>query len=261
MFRPNKLKSKIRNGERAYGTWLMSAEPIMAEIASHAGYDFLIFDNEHGPGDLSTTIGMLRAAQGTEVTCMVRASSHDTSLLSRMADCGVNSFLVPMVESAAQAKAIVDACLYPPEGKKGFAAGAVRASDYGWSDDYVAAANQNIFIALQIESVEAINQIGEIADVPGVDMIFIGPNDLSGSMGLLGQTAHPDVVTAVGTAIEATNATGKPIGSIPLMGDTFRETFAKGIQLVVDGADVAMYRMAMAEKISTYQNWVDQDDD
>lgn len=255
MFRSNKLKKSMQNGGRAYGTWLMSAVPTLAEIASHAGYDFLVFDNEHGPGDLFTTIDMLRAAQATDVTCMVRASSHDPALLARMADCGVDTFLVPMVNTAAEAKAVVNACLYPPEGNKGFAAGAVRASGYGFSAEYVAEANKNIFIAVQIESAEAVGNVAEIAAVPGVDMIFIGPNDLSGSLGHLAETDHPVVVENVQRAFDSARAAGKPVGSIPLKGQTYKDSFDAGFQLIVDGADVAFYRMGMQSKVSEYREW------
>ena len=100
MFRPNRLKQHLRQGHLAYGTWLMSAMSTLAEIAAHVGYDFLVFDNEHGLSDLSSTINMLRAAQGRDVTCMVRTPSHDPALLGHMADCGVDTFLVPMVNTA-----------------------------------------------------------------------------------------------------------------------------------------------------------------
>lgn len=255
MFRPNKLKQLIAGGGRAYGTWLFSAVPTFAEIASHCDYDFLVFDNEHGPGDLFSTIDMLRAAQASEVTCMVRASSHDPALLARMVDSGVDTFLVPMVNTAAEAKAVVDACLYPPDGKKGFAAGAVRASGYGISSEYIAEANKNIFIAVQIESVEAVENVSEIAAVPGVDMIFIGPNDLSGSLGLLAQTDHPVVIESIQKAFDAAQAAGKPVGSIPLKGQTFKDSFNNGYKLIIDGADVAFYRMGMQNAVASYREW------
>ncbi len=255
MFRPNRLKQTIATGGRAYGFWLMGAMPTLAEIAANAGFDFVVIDNEHGPGDLFTTIAMMRAAQGSDATCMVRAPSHDPALLSRLVDSGVDTLLIPMVNSAAEAKAVVDACLYPPAGRKGFAAGAVRASGYGLAADYVEKANDNLFIAVQIESVDAVAQTAEIAAVPGVDMIFIGPNDLAGSLGRPGQSDDPECAALVAQACEAARSVGKPLGSIPRKGMTYRDAFAEGFQLVIDGADVALYREGVRQAVAGYREW------
>lgn len=257
MFRPNWLKKTIAAGGNAYGFWLMGAMPTLAEIAANVGYDVLVIDNEHGPGDLFSTIDMLRAAQGTDVTCMVRAPSHDKALLSRLVDVGVNTLLVPMVNTADQARAIVDACKYPPEGRKGTAAGAVRASGYGLANGYMDEANDNLFIAVQIESVEAVENAAEIAAVPGVDMIFIGPNDLAGSFGKPGQTDDPECARLVGVAQQAAHAVGKPTGSIPRKGMTFRDVFDEGFKLVIDGADIGVYREGVRNAVAAYRSWAD----
>lgn len=213
MFRKNHLKTIIAADEPAHGVWLQMGEPSIAEIASLCGYDFLILDNEHGPAALETTVHSMRAAQAGRATVMVRVPGQDPDYLKRVLDAGAEAIMVPMVETAEQARAVVAACRYPPAGRRGYSAPTVRASGYGADPDYAAKANDTLFICVQIESDTAVEQAGAIAAVEGVDMVFIGVADLSGSIGLLGQPGHKDVDAQIRKAEAAVKAAGKPLGT------------------------------------------------
>jgi 4-hydroxy-2-oxoheptanedioate aldolase len=191
MFRQNRLKQRILAGEKSFGTWLQSGCPTFAEIASTAGFDFFVMDQEHGPGGLETAMEMARAAACAPATAMVRVPSSHPTYLKRLIDAGIEGILVPMVESAAEAEQVVKACRYPPRGNRGNAADIARCSGYGLQADYLARADDNLLIAVQIETAEAVAHAAEIAAVDGVDLVFIGPTDLSGSIGLMGQTGRP----------------------------------------------------------------------
>ena len=152
MFRPNRLKARIRAGEKSFGTWLQSASPTFAEMAAIAGFDFFIVDQEHGPGDLQAAIDQMRAGACTDATMVVRVPSHDPVYLRRLVDAGVEAVLVPMVDTAEQARAIVAACRFPPRGTRGNAADITRSSSYGFVADYLDRADDNLLIIVQIET-------------------------------------------------------------------------------------------------------------
>ena len=156
MFRPNLLKSRLQAGESVYGAWVGSGSPSNAELLGHIGFDFLVLDQEHGAGELSDAVAMLRAAESSDTPCIVRAPWNDPIWLKRALDAGVDSVMIPSVETAAAARAAVAACRYPPQGARGYAAGVVRASTFGLEPDYVARANDNLLIVLQIESAAAV---------------------------------------------------------------------------------------------------------
>tara|TARA_Y100000588_G_scaffold372919_1_gene446107 strand:+ start:3806 stop:4300 length:495 start_codon:yes stop_codon:yes gene_type:complete len=160
------------------------ALPSIVEMASHAGYDFIIIDNEHGQMTLDTTIDMMRAADLGTASSMVRVPGKDPDFLKRILDAGATSLMVPMIDTPQQAKSIVEACRYPPRGWRGFAAPAVRGSRYGLDNDYVEWAHEELFLCLQIESRLAVENSNEIASIDGVDMLFVGASDLSGSLGV-----------------------------------------------------------------------------
>jgi 4-hydroxy-2-oxoheptanedioate aldolase len=204
------LKTIIAAGEPALGVWLQLGEPSIAEIASLSGYDFLILDNEHGPASLEQTVHSMRAAQAGRATVMVRVPGQDPDYLKRALDAGAEAVMVPMVETAEQARAVVAACQYPPAGRRGYSAPTVRASGYGADPDYAKKANDALFICVQIESDKAVEQAGAIAAVEGVDSLFIGRGDLTAAFG--DETKNPPaVVKAVERISAAAQRAGKPI--------------------------------------------------
>ena len=173
--------------------------------------------------------------------------------LKRIVDSGAQAILVPMVNTAAEAQAVVDACLYPPIGKRGNAAAVVRGSRYGLIPDYVARAHEELLIVPQIETVEAVGNAHAIASVPGVDMVFIGPADLSGSAGLPDQTGAPEVERLIAETVAAVRKAGKPLSTVPRDGKSWQDLFGEGYAAVASGSDIAYLRQAALEQARAWQ--------
>ena len=242
MFAENGLKKKLAAGNQLFGVWLGSGSAVVAEIIGHLGFDFIILDLEHGQGDLTDAIAVLRATQVTQTPCVVRVPSADPTTLKRILDAGFNSIMVPSVETAAEATAVVQACRYPPQGRRGYAASNVRASSYGTVTDYMQRANDELLLILQIESADAVSHAAEICAVEGVDVPFIGINDMAGSIGLLEQLDRPEV-RALATKVEgAMRASGKPFGTVPSAGATWSDLVRAGYRLLPVTSDVALLR-------------------
>ena len=253
MFRENRLKRRLEAGKASLGVWLQMGEPSIAEIASLSGYDFIIIDNEHGPGSLETTVHMMRAAQATDCTALVRAAGSDGDYLKRLLDAGAEAVMIPMVETAEEAAAIVRACRYPPEGRRGYSSPTVRASGYGHAADHAMRANQELLITVQIESTEAVEHAAEIAAVDGIDCVFIGANDLAGSMGHMGNLDHPDVVARIADCIAAVRGAGKPLGTIPRPGASVIKLAAEGFLMLAGSADSAALRQAFVADVDRFR--------
>jgi 4-hydroxy-2-oxoheptanedioate aldolase len=255
MFRPNRLKQRILAGEKSFGTWLQSGCPAFAEIASGAGFDFFIMDQEHGPGGIETAMEMARAAAGAAATAMVRVPSSHPTYLKRLVDAGIEGILVPMVESGAEAEQVVKACRYPPRGNRGNAADIARCSGYGLQADYLARADDNLLIAVQIETAAAVANAAEIAAVDGVDLVFIGPTDLSGSIGLMGQTGHPKVQALIAETVATVRKIGKPLGTVPRQGRTWQQLFDEGFLFVATGSEIFAYRTHAQDLVAGWRTY------
>jgi len=244
MFRPNALKARLLAGKRALGCWTVLGAPAVIELLALCGFDFLLLDQEHGFGEPSALLHSLQAMAATP-TCssLVRVPSNDPHYLKRVLDAGVEGVMVPNVETAEDARAIVAACRYPPAGRRGSALGSARASDYGIrSADYRQRAAQELLIVCQIESPRAVENVEAIAAVEGVDVMFIGPHDLSGTVGQLGDLKHPEVARLIARAEEGIRRSGKPMGTVPHPGATWREMFERGYHMINAGSDVGRLR-------------------
>lgn len=244
MYRPNTLKARLKAGESVYGAWVGSGSPGNTEILGHVGFDFLVIDQEHGAGEMVDAVAALRAAESSGTPCIVRAPWNDPVWLKRILDAGAQSVMIPSVETAAAAETAVRACQYPPTGTRGYAAGVVRASAYGLEPGYTQKANENLVIVLQIESAAAVEQAAEICAIDGADVVFIGVNDLAGSIGRLEQLDHPDVRSLVRRAEDSILASGKPMGTVPSAGASWRELFERGYRMVVGPHDIILLRDA-----------------
>lgn len=195
------------------GTWVMSASPLVAEAVGLAGFDWAVIDMEHSPIDVMGLVHLLQAVAGTKMVPVVRVPWNDTVTIKRVLDAGAQTLLVPFVQNADEARAAVAATRYPPEGVRGMA-GMSRGSRFGTAPDYLRTANAGQCVIVQLETTEAVANLEAIAAVPGVDSIFIGPGDLSGTMGHPGQLNHPEVVAVIADAVARCRKRGIPVGTV-----------------------------------------------
>lgn len=249
----NALKAALAAGEVQIGFWqgLTCAET--AEISAQAGFDWLLFDGEHAPNDMAMLRDQLRAVQSGAAHPVVRTVAAEDWMLKQVLDVGYQTVLVPMVETAEQARSIVGACLYAPEGRRGVGAALARASDFGRRSGYLGSANDEICILLQVESVKAIENLDEILAVDGVDGIFIGPADLSADMGYRGQPTHPEMRKLIRETTRRIRAAGRAPGI--LLGDATHVAEARedGAQFIAVGSDVGLFRMAATALAASYK--------
>jgi 4-hydroxy-2-oxoheptanedioate aldolase len=201
------LKQRLGSGATALGAWLTITDPAVAEIMAGAGFDYVLIDTEHAPWSLESLQTAMLAFRGMPTVPIVRVPWNDQVHVKQALDLGADGVLAPMVRSAAEARALVTAAKYPPDGVRGF--GPRRASDYGRDiDAYVASANAETIVIPQIEDLGAADVVEEILAVPGLDALCLGPNDLSGSAGVLRQHDHPVVRGAIDKVLRAASARG-----------------------------------------------------
>jgi 4-hydroxy-2-oxoheptanedioate aldolase len=234
----NLLKSALLRGELKSGVWLDFASPQIAELAGSCGFDWCLVDAEHGPNELGDVLAQLMALQAQPADAVVRVSAGEDWILKRVLDIGAQSIMVPMVENAEQASRIVRAVRYPPEGIRGTAPAIVRATSYSGGAHYVKTANAQICLMAQIESRAAVSAIPQIAAVEGVDVLFLGPADLSADMGFAGDGGAPEVVAVLEEAIEAVVASGKVAGIISTDLNQSKRYAELGARFIGVGADV-----------------------
>lgn len=253
MSNPNHLKARLRAGQPALGAWLSGGSATMAEVMAQAGFDFLIIDQEHGQGTMADAIAMMRAIKQFAVDVVVRVPALDPVYLKKILDAGAPGVMVPMVENAREAALVVEACRYPPLGRRGYAAGAVRAGNYGTARGagYYARAHEELLICVQIESVAAAAHAAEIAAVDGIDVVFIGVNDLAGSLGLLERLDDPRVLEVVGQIERDVKAVGKAmLGTVPGGGRTWRDLMAAGHLMVPATGDIVLLRQGALDFVA-----------
>jgi 4-hydroxy-2-oxoheptanedioate aldolase len=210
----NTLRARIAAGETVTAAWLELGSPDVAEILVRCGWDVVLIDCEHGVAGLEEGLGLIRAVEAAGGEAMLRVPDAAEATLKRALDRGARSILVPMVNDLGTARAIARACRYPPMGGRGYAAPIVRASGFGAWQDYARRANDEVLIAVQVEHVDALPIVAELAEVPGIDMVFVGPNDLAASMGYLERLDAPEVQEAIAGIETAARATGLSLGTI-----------------------------------------------
>ena len=235
----NAFKDALARKEPQIGLWLSLPDPYCAEVSAGAGFDWLLLDGEHAPNDLRTVLAQLQAIEPYPVHPVVRPSIGETHYLKQYLDLGVQSLLIPMVDSAVQAKELVRAVQYPPKGVRGVGSFLARTSRWGRVRDYPARADEEVCLLLQVETVEGLKNLEAIANTPGVDGVFIGPADLAASMGYLSEGGgHPEVVAAVRKAFSVILAAGKAPGILTMSEALNREYLDLGALFVAVGADV-----------------------
>jgi 4-hydroxy-2-oxoheptanedioate aldolase len=247
------LKDALASSDRPLvGMWVCSGSALMAEICAGAGLDAVLIDGEHSPNGLESVLAQLQAVRSYPVTAVVRPPVNDAVVIKQYLDLGVQSLLVPMVHTAADAGAAAAAAHYPPRGVRGVGASLARSSRWNRIPDYVARASDTVTVMVQIESAQAVENVEEILAVDGVDAIFLGPADLAASMGLLGAQEHPSVVAAVEHCIAAAKAAGKPVGVNAFAEPAARHYLDAGVDFILVGADVALLARGSEALAATY---------
>ena len=207
----NSFKARLLAGETQIGLWMSIPSPITAEALGYIGFDWLLFDTEHAPVEVAQLQPLLQAAQPGSSALAARPAWNDKVLIKKLLDIGAQTLLVPFVQNAEEARAAVQATRYPPDGIRGVA-GLTRASRYGQAENYLNLANDQICVLVQIETQTAVDNLEEIAAVPGVDGVFVGPSDLSASLGYLGKPSAEPVQETLRSLAKRIDAMGKAPG-------------------------------------------------
>lgn len=250
----NAFKHALAEGRPQIGLWLGLADPYSAEICAGAGFDWLLIDGEHAPNDVRRTLAQLQALAAYPVTPVVRPPVGDTHLIKQYLDLGVQTLLVPMVETAEQARQLVQATRYPPQGIRGVGSALARASRWNALPDYLTRANDEVCLLVQVESRTGLENLDDIAAVDGVDGVFIGPADLSASLGHLGQPGHPDVVQAIEGALTRIVGTGKAAGILSADERLARRSLALGATFVAVGVDTTLLARAARSLAAAFRD-------
>jgi 2-keto-3-deoxy-L-rhamnonate aldolase RhmA len=232
----NRVKQLLREGKSTCGTWVSLASPVGAEVMGMQGFDWLLIDMEHSPVDYQTLSNQMLALAPSESVPFVRVPWNDAAEIKRVLDLGAMGIMVPGISTLEDAKRAVAACKYPPEGIRGVAS--VRAARYGQDTNYLKEANGQVMVIAQIEMRDAVEDIERILDVPGIDCAFIGPADLSATLGHLGNASHPDVQAAIAKVEKAAKARRIPLGSVSTSWDVAKGLYDKGYQLVSVMSDI-----------------------
>lgn len=233
-----KIREKWSHGELCVGTTATLTDSSVVELFGQAGYDILWVEMEHSSLSLDHALNHVRTCRGVGLAPFVRVPSLDPIVVKPVLEMHPAALIIPRISSVADAEAAVTGCRYPPRGVRGF--GPTRGMQYGDRalDDYLAKIDRETMVILQIEHINAVNDIGTILDIPGVDSIVPGPMDLSGSMGLLGQIDHPDVVAALDRLIEVAVEKHIPMGqSIGFDPELIRRQVAKGVSWICASGD------------------------
>ena len=225
------------------GTWIMSGSPLVAEALGCAGFDWGVVDMEHSPLDMGDVVHLLQAIGNTKMVPVVRVPWNDAVVVKRVLDAGATTVLFPFVQNAEEAAAAVAATRYPPDGIRGMA-GMSRATRFGTRADYPRHANREMGVIVQLETADALDRLDEIAAVPGVDALFLGPGDLSGTMGLPGQVGHPDVQAAMHDAARRARAAGIRIGTVMGQVEQVQQMRDAGYHFVGLASDLGLYMRA-----------------
>jgi len=243
----NRVKKLLKAGKKTAGSWSQLCSSASTEVLCRAGFDWLLIDLEHSPNDLQTLFAQLQAMSGSGVVPIVRSPWNDQVWIKRILDAGAYGVMIPSVNTKEQAVAAVGACKYPPQGFRGIA-GSPRAAGYGRDTaSYLKRANDEILVILQVETPQAIENLDAIGSVPGVDALFIGPMDLSTSMGYLGNPAHPEVQAAMARVEAKAKALGLPLGTISAGWDQAKALYERGYQMVTLMSDVILLSRSSAE--------------
>ncbi|CAG2145244.1 4-hydroxy-2-oxo-heptane-1,7-dioate aldolase [Cupriavidus campinensis] len=240
----NPFKAALAARQAQIGLWMSAATPYLAEITATAGFDWLLIDGEHAPNDVRSILQTLQTLAPYRSQPVVRAVAGETALIKQLLDVGARTLLVPMVDTAEQAAALVRATRYPPFGVRGVGSAVARVSQWSARTDYLDIADDEVCLLVQAETVAAMQNLEAICAVDGVDGVFIGPADLAASMGHRGKPGHPEVQAQIEAAMRTIIASGKAAGTLTSDPVLARRYLELGCTFVATGVDVLVYANA-----------------
>ena len=256
----NKFKKALQGDETQWGLWLGLPDASCAEIVAGSGFDWLLIDSEHAPFELDSIMRHLQAIAPYGVPAIVRPEEGRTALLKRLLDIGAQTLLIPMCDTAEQAKELVKAVKYPPQGIRGLGSSLARAANWNRVPGYLQKANDEICLIVQVETVTAMKNLKEIAAVEGVDAVFIGPSDLSASMGHIGNPDHPEVVAAIEHGLQIIKDAGKAGGLLCINPAKAHHYVEKGAKFVGIGVDTLLLSNAAKQLAESFKSGAASDD-
>ena len=237
------LKKRLRGGKPVLCCLANMGSAVAAEILGLSGYDAVMIDMEHGPGDILNTVGQLQALAGTPAASLVRVTENAPAQLKRVLDAGPEGVMAPAISTVAEAARAVSACRYPPKGIRGVAHPIARASGYGTDlERYMAEGEENLLVILQIETREGVANARTICATKGIDMIFLGPMDLSASAGHFNEPDHREVTKLIATVEAEAKAAKIMLGGLATPKRSASALFKRGYHLVIDAVDIGMLR-------------------
>ena len=249
----NLFKQRLRQRQWQVGLFVGLANGISMEILAGAGFDWLVIDAEHTPNNPASVLAQLQVAAPYPVQLLVRPMSHDAALIKQYLDAGAQTLLLPLVDNAEQARQLVRAVRYPPEGIRGVAASLSRAARWSGIKDYVKQANAEVCLVVQVETRQGLENLDAILAVAGVDAVFIGPADLAASLGHLGDAGHPEVRAAIEHALPRIAASGKAAGIFVTELELARHYRTLGASFVAVGGDTTLLRSAALTLAAAFQ--------
>mgnify|MGYP000515996104 CR=1 FL=1 len=249
----NEFKAALARGERRIGCWVGLADPYCAEIMGTAGFDWLLIDGEHAPNDMRSILAQLQALEASPSHPVVRLPVGETWMVKQVLDLGAQSILVPMVESGEQAAELVRAVQYPPKGMRGVGSALARASKFSAVPDYLATADDEICLLVQVENRAGLAALDDILAVDGVDGVFIGPSDLAADMGHIGKPGAQEVQDAIADAVPRILGAGKAAGILAVDPASIETYAGLGVTFLAVGIDVTLLAGAARALAAKYK--------
>ncbi|MGE0008330.1 MAG: HpcH/HpaI aldolase/citrate lyase family protein [Parvibaculaceae bacterium] len=235
----NRFKTAIKSRQRQIGLWSSLCSNIVAEVIAGAGFSWVLIDAEHAPNELSSVLLQLQAMRGGTAEAVVRPAANDPVLIKRLLDIGARSLMIPQVRCADEARNAISATRYPPHGIRGVSV-SQRANRFSRDREYFRRVNDDLCVLIQIETRPALQTVDEIADVTGVDGLFVGPSDLAAELGHFGDAGHPDVQRAFDRVLAAADRAGKPAGILAPVESDADHYLKRGFSFVAVGSDLGL---------------------
>lgn len=248
----NTFKQAIRQGKRQTGLWITLQDAYSIEILANAGFDWLLLDSEHSPNDMNSILHKLQVMSAYDTPAIVRPTHYDPVEIKRYLDIGAQTFLIPFVETAEQAQEIVKNLRYPPRGNRGMG-GWMRANHFGKVENYLADCEEQICLLVQVENQKGLENLEAIAAVDGVDGVFIGPTDLSASLGYIGQTEHPDIQNIIVDMIRRIKKLGKAPGVLAFNKSIAQKYIEAGSLFTAVGMDTKLLVQGAQTLLAEYK--------